>query len=105
FVILTVATGRNRREDGNAAFGPDGSEPARLGKTNFADISQIVFGVLLLAGAKDAAVSAAKTDRRRTGGGNGRDQALVDDAGEHHQGHIASFGIGYAQSVDEVTFF
>ena len=65
---------------------------------------KIVFRVLFLAGAKDAAVSAAEADGRLPGGSDRRHQALVHDAGEHHQGNIARLGVGNAQSVDEVAF-
>ncbi len=103
-VVFAIRTQRHRRQHRNSALAPDGIQPARLDRTDFSDISQVVALRLLLASAERHAVAAAESDRGTSGGDDGRDQTLVHHSGEHHQRDIAGLRVGDSQAVYEIAF-
>ena len=64
-----------------------------------------MFRILLLASAKNSAISATQANRRLPRGRNRRHQTLIHDPRQDHQSHVARFGVGDAQSMHEFTFF
>jgi hypothetical protein len=83
---------------------PDRLNPARLDGANLSDVSKVAAVALFFARANRAAVAATEADRRLARGSDRRNQPFVHHAGEHHQRHVARFGVGDAQAVDEFAF-
>ena len=86
-------------------MGPDGLEPARLRRTDFAYEAEVSAGRLLFTGAKGETISAAEADGGGSGGADGGHEGFVYDSGENHDRDVSGFSVGDAQAVDKIALF
>src|SRR5579864_1691714 len=95
-VVLAVRAKRQRRQNWNPSLLPKRLNPARLGKTNLTNKSQIVSTHVFPACAERHSISTAESNGRHTGSLDGSNQFLVHHAAQHHERYIASLGVSDA---------
>jgi short subunit dehydrogenase-like uncharacterized protein len=84
---------------------PKGLEKRGVYPREIADKAEAAFDVVVNQGlgVKTVRIRRRNTEGRLAFGGNGRRQPLVEQAREHHDGHVASLAVRHAQAGNELA--